>query len=358
MRLTSLDVSAVRNLSSVGIQPGPGVNLFYGVNGAGKTSLLEAISILSTGRSFRAGKISTVISSDLDHLVVGASVEDSITLSKSRIGIQRAKNETTARIDGANVKRLSMLASALPCVIISTSNHELVEGGPSERRSFLDWLLFHVEPQFLNFAQRYRSALQQRNAALRKGASDDLVALWHSELAEAGQRITEGRKRILQEFSTVLSDNSHQFNETLTPLFSYRAGWPEDLSLEDALARLDHCRRRGITTVGPHRADLVIKTNGQEARYVYSRGQQKLLAIQMRLAQVDMFTRFHQQPPIVLFDDLPSELDEQARRYVFRYLEERRVQVFLTSVDDVSKELQNACDLFHVKQGKIEKVLY
>ena len=358
MRLTSLDVSAVRNLSSVSIEPGPGVNLFYGENGAGKTSLLESIAILSTGRSFRAGKIATVISTDLEHLIVGATVEDAVQNNRSRIGIQRAKNETNARIDGENVKRLSMLASAIPCVVISTSNHELVEGGPSIRRSFLDWLLFHVEPQFLGFAHRYRNALQQRNAALRKNASNDMVGLWHSELAESGKHISDGRQRILSEFVGILNENSHEWQEALEPSFGYRAGWPEDLSLLDALARLDNCRRRGITTVGPHRADLTIKAGGQEARYVYSRGQQKLLAIQMRLAQVDMFTRFHGQPPIVLFDDLPSELDEHARRYVFRYLEERQAQVFLTSVDNVSYEIQSECRLFHVKQGRIEKVLY
>ena len=357
MRLTSLDVSAVRNLANVNIEPAPGTNLFYGENGAGKTSLLESIAILSTGRSFRAGKIATVISSNLDHLIVSGTVENDVLNNHRRIGIQRTKNDTTARIDGENVKRLSMLASALPCVAISTNNHELIEGGPSIRRSFLDWLLFHVEPQFLGFAQRYRNALQQRNAALRNNASDELVSLWHAELAESGKNISDGRKRILSEFVCILNENSPDWQETLAPSFAYRPGWSEDVSLAESLAKLDNCRRRGITTVGPHRADLIIKAGGQEARYVYSRGQQKLLAIQMRLAQLDMFTRFHRQSPIVLFDDLPSELDEHARRYVFRYLEERHAQVFLTSVGNVSNELQGDCRLFHVEQGRIKKVL-
>ncbi len=358
MRLTSLDVSCVRNLKSVSVEPGPGVNLFYGENGAGKTSLLEAIAILSTGKSFRAGKITTVVNTDEDQLIIGASIRNTVSNTTSRLGIQRSRKDTLARIDGENVKRLSMLASSLPCVIISTSNHELVEGGPAERRSFLDWLLFHVEPQFLNLSQRYRSALQQRNAALRSHAADALVTMWHAELSETGEQITAGRKRMLDKFNQYLFNISTHWSEDLKPVFSYRSGWAEDHTLSSALERLENCRRRGITTVGPHRADLLIKTENQEARYMYSRGQQKLLAIQMRLAQIEMYTEYHQQPPVVLFDDLPSELDERARKMVFRYLEERQAQVFLTSVEDVSKELHTVSHLFHVKQGEIEKVLY
>jgi len=248
VRLTSLDVSSVRNLSSITLEPEPGLNVLYGDNGAGKTSLLEAIAILSSGRSFRAGKIKTVIQNDLNDLTVAASVLNEVSQLETRIGITRGKERTQARINGSNAQRLS---------------------------------------------------------------------------------------------------------------FVYRKGWSEELSLQEALNKnLAYCRRVGTTTSGPHRADIKIKVGSNEARYNNSRGQQKLLAIMMRLVQVDIYTEYHNHPPVLLFDDLPSELDKEARKFVFDYLQETGVQVLLTSVDDVTNEIHQVSKRFHVERGQIEKVLY
>lgn len=359
MRLTSLDVSSVRNLKTISLEPEPGLNVLFGDNGAGKTSLLEAIAILSSGRSFRSGKINTVIQNDCSDLTVSASVVNEKSQVECRIGISRGKQKTHARINGANAQRLSELATALPCVVISTKNHELVEGGPSERRSFLDWILFHVEPAYLDVSRRYRNALSQRNAAIRSGAPDSLLASWDMELVAAGEMIHKFRKRIHQRFIDHYSELTKNLDVTVRPEFIYKKGWAEEFSLQEALNRnIAYCRRVGTTTSGPHRADIKIRVGSNEARYNNSRGQQKLLAIMMRLAQVDIYTSHHEHPPVLLFDDLPSELDRDARKFVFDYLQETGVQVFLTSVDDVTKEIQSVSKRFHVERGKIEKVLY
>ena len=359
MHLTSLDVSCVRNLFSVSLVPEPGLNIFYGDNGAGKTSVLEAISILSSGKSFRAGKISNIIQTGQSRLLVSARVHNEIRDTQSQLGISRSKDGTEARIDGVDAKRLSELASALPCVVISTSNHELVEGGPSERRSFMDWLLFHVEPDYLSLSRRYKTALTQRNAAIRNGSSDQLIGSWDIELSSVGEIIGQSRAKMLEIFQHHFSNLTQSLDQHIQPTFVYRTGWPDELSLADALKKnIAYCRRVGTTTAGPHRADLKIKVRSSEARYINSRGQQKLLAILMRLAQVDIYIEYHKQPPILLFDDLPSELDKEARKFVFDYLQETGVQVFLTSVDDVSKEIRTVTKKFHVERGEIEKVLY
>ncbi len=359
MRLTSLDVSSVRNLSKISLEPEPGLNIFYGDNGAGKTSLLEAIAILSSGKSFRSGKIQTVIQNELPDLTVSASVLNEKNDTTNRVGISRSKDKTIARINGDNAQRLSELATALPCVVISTKNHELVEGGPTERRSFLDWILFHVEHDYLNQSRRYRSALSQRNAALRNGSADKLISSWNSELATAGEIISASRAEALKRFTVHFNRLAESLDEHIQPVFSYRRGWNEETSLAVTLEKnIGNCRRIASTSCGPHRADVKIKVGSNEARYVNSRGQQKLLAILMRLAQVNIYTEFHQHPPVVLFDDLPSELDKDARQFVFNYLQETGVQVFLTSVSDVSKEIHNVSKRFHVKRGLIKKVLY
>lgn len=359
MRLTSLDVSSVRNLASVNLVPEPGLNVLYGENGAGKTSLLEAIAILSSGKSFRAGKITNVIQNEFEKLTVSASVYNDHSEVENRIGISRTKDNTQARINGTDAQRLSELALALPCVVISTNNHELIEGGPSERRSFMDWLLFHVEPEYLGLSRRYRSALSQRNAAIRSGAGDTLVSSWDNDLVLTGERIWQDRSRILKQFELHFQQLTENLDNHLQLAFVYKKGWAEELTLAEALKKnISYCRRVGSTTAGPHRADIKIKIGTGEARYINSRGQQKLLAILMRLAQVDIYMEHHKHPPVLLFDDLPSELDKAARKFVFDYLQETGVQVFLTSVDDVSDEIHDVNKKFHVERGQIEKVLY
>lgn len=359
MHLTTLDVVGVRNLSRVQIHPGSGINYFFGDNGAGKTSLLEAISLLSVGRSFRSGKISTIISGESAELTVSGLVQDTKLDSSQRVGISKTRDTTTARIDGQNINRLSALALAVPSVVISTRNHELVEGGPGERRNYLDWILFHVEHTFVQLSKQYKTALSQRNAALRRGASNELVSMWNKELSESGEAIASLREKVSTQIQDRLTAFSTQLgNAEILPEMQYRRGWNAEQPLSETLhACLDNCRRLGTTSTGPHRADVKLKVQGDEARYVHSRGQQKLLAILMKLVQVDLYASYHGQAPILLFDDMPSELDGEARDFVLSYLKTSSVQVFLTGVEDISKTIQSVNNLFHVKHGEIQNVV-
>jgi len=359
MHLTRLNVSSVRNLKSVEIEPTTGINYFYGDNGAGKTSLLEAVSLLSVGRSFRSGKITTIINNDNNDLTISGSVFDDLRETSCQVGISRRKDSMVARIDGQNINRLSELATAVPIVVISTKNHELVEGGPGERRQFLDWILFHVKPSYVNLSKRYKVALSQRNAALRSGAGLDMVNAWNQELAETGEQIAQQRHFACEQVHQCLQGFTGLMPlVSILPEMHYNRGWAKGQSLLDNLeSAIDNCRRLGTTSTGPHRADIKLKVGADEVRYMHSRGQQKLLAILLKLAQVDLYTKHHQQAPILLFDDLPSELDEKAREFVFTYLESTSVQVFLTGVERISKAVHSVNKTFHVKRGKIENVI-
>lgn len=358
MHLNRLEVSGVRNLLDARIEPSDGLNYFYGANGAGKTSLLEAISILSTGRSFRAGALNTVMSRQRDQIIVAGSVTDlKVDLSKN-VGIAKSSTETTLRIDGQNVHRMSELAIAVPTVVISAKNHELVEGGPSERRNYLDWLSFHVNVSVIQLWKRYKSALSQRNAALRSGKSLDMIQVWNTELAESGESIAQSRADMCDQVAERLGHFGEMIgDESILPQLEYRRGWTREEPLAQALDRcIDNCRRLATTSVGPHRADIKLKVGSDEVRYLLSRGQQKLLAILLKLVQVDLYSLHRGQAPILLFDDLPSELDEQARAFLFSYLEECKVQVFLTGVEDITNEIQGVKKVFHVDQGQIQAV--
>ncbi len=356
--MSSLGIRGVRNLEDVSIDPGPGINLLYGDNGAGKTSVLESIFILAHGRTFRSGKIQTVVNEKETVLSVSALVEDQKLHKKTRIGIMRGRNLTQARIDGSAVNRLSELAAALPCIVISAKNHELIEGGPTERRSFFDWLLFHVDQSYLPLYRRYKNAMQQRNAALRSGSPAPLIQNWDADISDAGEQITDKRIQIINQFAAKYSTMVDSLEEELKPDFTYRKGWSGEQTLSEALvSSLFNCQRLGMTSVGPHRADLKISLGKNEAKYVNSRGQQKLLAIVMKLIQVELFADYNDQPPIILIDDPPSELDDNTRKFVFGYLEKTSAQVFVTSVNDVSKNIQGTANVFHVKRGDVQKVL-
>ena len=359
MRLSSLAIRGVRNLEHVSMDPGSGINLLFGDNGAGKTSLLESIFILAHGRSFRSGKIQTVVNQNASELSVSALVENQKLRLNNRVGLVRGRNPTQARIDGTPVTRLSELAVTLPCIVISAKNHELIEGGPTERRSYLDWLLFHVDHSYLALYRRFKSAMQQRNAALRSAAPAALVKNWDRELADAGQLISQKREQIVEQFTKKYSAMVESLEDELQPRFNYRRGWADTESLAESLnANFQNCQRLGMTSVGPHRADLKLFLGKNEAKYVNSRGQQKLLAIIMKLVQVELFADYNEQTPVILIDDPPSELDLITKQFVFSYLEKTDAQVFVTSVSDVSNNLQHSANVFHVKRGVVQKVVY
>ncbi len=358
MHLTSLDVRSVRNLQSVSIHPVPGINLFTGENGAGKTSLLEAVSLLSTGRSFRSGAISTIISAEAEELSVIGHIKNELTGSSCISGISRSRDALLAKIDGQTIARLSELASALPCLEITARNHELIEGGPTLRRSYIDWIVFHVEHQFGDNYRRYRHALSQRNAALKIPGSDAILDSWDRELEKSGTAIHEQRLTVVEAFG-----NHYEAVAANLPLdyeidFSYSAGWNREYSFAKALqVARQNCQRLGTTSVGPHRADLRIRVKKQDVRYMNSRGQQKLLAIVMKLVQCEIYKQHHGHPPIVLFDDMSSELDDIAQEYVVSHLKKLGVQVFLTAISDMTVGKSLIDQRFHVEQGLIGKVI-
>jgi len=358
VRLSRLEARCIRNLHAVQIEPAPGINQLVGDNGAGKTSLLEAISILSTGRSFRAGSIGSLISHNAGKIIVSAEIEDQHTLKKNRIGISRGKDSTVARMDAEKVYRLSDLAHALPVLIVSAKAHELVEGGPSGRRSFLDWMVFHVEHQFAEFSRRYRTALNQRNSALKSRASASVISSFNQELANCGSQIDSLRSKIFEQFLNAYRGVSEQLKIPFKPEFRYRRGWSDTIELDQASRdSVEQCQRMGATTVGCHRADIRILIDNQEARYIFSRGQQKLLALACRMAQGLVFVNARMQAPVLLFDDITSELDQSTRQSVFSYLDTVDAQVFVTGVEAIELDANNQSAMFHVEQGEFRKVI-
>lgn len=355
----------MRNLLSLHIEPHSGINFVVGANGSGKTSLLEAISILSRGRSFRTPQIRKVIShGHRDLTVFGQLLLDGEPVPH-RIGIQRtASGETLAKIDGERKDRLSDLALMLPTVDVESSSFELVDGGPSVRRELLDWGLFHVEHRFLDVWKRYRVALEQRNALLKGGDGSTLkqsLPYWDLQLAEHGQALDTLRQDYFRKFSQVLSELAERYLGLESIKVQYHPGWNQS-NYESLIHCLQQHRgaelEKGRCLYGPHRADVEIRWEGQPARDICSRGQKKLVIYAVRLAQVVMYQQAKGSTPILLLDDLPAELDKSNIERVSRFLCDYPCQSFITAIDKDIRDsgllsIFGSHRMFHVEHGQL-----
>lgn len=354
----------MRNLHSLQISPHSSINFIIGDNGSGKTSLLEAISLLSRGRSFRTPHIKKVISQGSSDLTVFGEVM-SADEQTSRIGIRRSANgETLAKINGERCERLSDLALMVPAVEIESSSFELMDGGPSVRRELLDWGLFHVEHRFLDIWKRYRVALEQRNALLKTGDSPALrhsLAHWNGQLAEYGHGLDDLRQQYVNRFSAALQELTQRYFGLTHVTVDYYPGWNMQ-QYQSLLACLESHRvaeiEKGRSLYGPHRADLEIRWQGQPARDICSRGQKKLVLYAVRLAQIMLYQREKQSTPILLLDDLPAELDTGNIEKISRFLCDYPCQSFITAIakdihDSGLSSTFGSHAMFHVEHGRL-----
>lgn len=356
MSLERLSIRGFRNLASVDLDPNPGINWLFGDNGAGKTSVLEAIYLLARGRSFRSTQIGAVIGHSAERLMVVGHLMSSPDQKGVVLGVERDESGWRGRVAGADCSRISEFAARLPVVLLEPDSHRLISDGPHMRRQYLDWLLFHVKPNYLPVWQRYQKILRQRNAALKKGASTQLLDALDAPLVAAGEVIDQMRA----DRTIALAAATETLNQTLglrlpgAIQMAYRKGHAAEQGLAEALAAgRQKDQESGFTRAGPHRADLVLRFDGYPAAQESSRGQQKLLATLLLLAKWQFLVAQPAHPPVLLLDDPVSELDQAHLRQVMNWLEAQQKQVWVTSTEPTKSPIK----MFHVEQGEIRSVV-
>ncbi|MBI1423949.1 MAG: DNA replication/repair protein RecF [Gammaproteobacteria bacterium] len=354
MPLEKLKISSLRNISDANFGFSKGINVIAGPNASGKTSLLEAISLLCRGRSFRTSRVDQLIQHNHEQLLVVGEIRDDGRLHV--LGYARENKKSIVKLDGSLLSRSTDLIALQALHVITPESHEILEQGPKMRRQYLDWGVFHVKPGYLACWQRYHRVLRQRNHVLRQGGGREAVQAWDKPLLDEATALHSHRLAYLESLTPALS----QYGQLLLEMeveFRYRPGWNQASESFAQQLRRDFAQdqERGFTQSGPHRADIHVTINGHSVRQILSRGQQKLLVCTMYLAQVASAPR----PGILLIDDLPAELDPIRREKLISAAADTGAQLFVTATEsnllpvDQWKEKK----VFHVEHGQFHEVV-
>lgn len=363
-RLVRLVARDFRNLAHVEITPPAEGLVVIGDNGQGKTNLLEAIYYLQILRSARGARDLDLVRFGADGFHIAATVETD-TRHDLGVGFERAGKRKRVRIDGVIPERMSHALGALPAVMFSPADVDLIIGPPSVRRRFLDIVLALTARGYLDALQRYRGALARRNAALRMAArasrqSTSSVAVWEPALAEHGALLSRERRAWVASMESAFERLCDEIGEPGRVRVSYSSTLaPADdgvASLADALAaKRPADLARGLTHVGPHRDDLVITLDGRDLRVFGSAGQQRTAAIALRMLEAATFTERTGRAPLFLLDDPFAELDARRSSRILGLLERDGLGQTILAVPregDIPRELTRL-ERLHVVGGQV-----
>ena len=357
MSLDSVGIEDFRCIERAELSLHDRCNLISGENASGKTSLLEAIFVLGRGRSFRTAKAETLIRHGSAAFQLTARIRGEG--SSRPLGLRLGKDGIEARYSGRPVTGLAELATILPAQAIDPEVHRLIEGGPQERRRFLDWGVFHVEPNFVEHWRRYQRALRQRNAALKVSAVPAVIKAWDPELIEAGELVAASRARYVQALAPHVAATAERLLGL--PLdIALHQGWSAEHSLQESIeASWARDRERAVTHVGPHRADVGVRFAGAPARDRISRGQQKLAAAALLLGQLRCDAELGSSVAALLVDDPAAELDAGNLERLLKEVVSLPAQLFVTALDPSNPALVNlpAGHRFHVEHGSVTRLI-
>ena len=346
-----------RNIESSSLEFCPGTNIFVGQNAEGKTSAVEGIYLFARGKSFRSQHDIDMIRFDCDYASIDMEFNDTRREHKMRIAYSR-DGRRLCKHNGVDIKKLSEFIGHFRAVIFCPNHLSLVKDGPSVRRSFIDTAISQIQPSYVGLLQKYNSILSQRNALIKnayfqRDVFDATVEYWSEQLAEAAERISKKRAwytDMLSEYSNALIGDMTGGREELK--ISYRSQKTKEEYFKELCSNHERELKYGSTLYGVHKDDLDIELLGRDARSFASQGQQRSIALALKLSEGEISRKECGSYPVFLLDDVLSELDNKRREYILSGLKDR--QTFITSCnEDDFKDIGNAVT-YTVNQGKFD----
>jgi DNA replication and repair protein RecF len=330
MAISQLSLTDFRNLKSTTLDLDRRFNLVSGDNGSGKTSLLEAIYVLCQAQSFRTHQLKQCIAHDKAGFLLFGRFEG------YKAGVARHKDKIN---------------------IVNADSFVLIDGAPARRRAFLDWCLFHVEPDYAEYWRLFQHALKQRNRLLKSRQDLKLLDYWDLQLVSPSNELARMREDYTAKLQVLIKQQFQALLVDIPLSIEYRPGWKKGETQEQCLERQrEQDIRLGFTGSGIHRDDLELKTQGRKVGEVLSRGQSKRVCLVLLLAVLKIVNEASQSPVILLIDDLHSELDSMAQNLVYKMLLEMNVQLFISNIEQHIPEAFAAKEfkMFHVEHGTIK----
>jgi len=333
--IEKIHISKFRNLSDQYLLPDSAINLVVGKNGHGKTNFIESLYYLGHGRSFKTKNLKDIIPFDDQQIQISAIVDG------KKIQLNKTRKKNQVLVDGKKITSNSLLSQLLPIQIISPDRGFIVNGTPKLKRSYLDWGVYHNNKKTLKTYTAYKKTLKNINTLLTIGDQAQLDG-WLNHLAHLSVEITKDRIAYIENLSLMLKQNlSKKLTNLVEPFFDFmfvfQSGWPKEvdaLNDENISGYLINNKKSFVKNKhlkhGPHRANIDFSLNNQSEGFL-SRGEQKRTSIVFWMLQVLVLVE-KEKKPIVLVDDISSELDEIKIKSVIEFLTEIKVQIFMTDI--------------------------
>lgn len=351
MYCTKIRYNNYRNIEYAEIEPVKGVNVFYGDNAQGKTNLLEGIYYFACGRSFRSAKDKELVRFGEDNASVSIEFTDSVREREHKIIFSQTERKSCFK-EGIKINRMSEFIGSFRAVLFSPEHLSIVKDGPSERRTFLDMSISQLYPVYMSSLSKYQKILMQRNACIKDKDngyfSEEMFRVLSEQLAREAALISEYREKYVKRLSVHVKDiiSDMTCGRENTELI-YEGRLSEREYLERLTSNMDKELRAGITLYGPHKDDITVLLNGKDSRSFASQGQQRSLALSMKLSEGEISKEVTGEYPVFLFDDILSELDRSRKDYILSGLDGR--QVIITCCEDIPKG-----HIFEIRAGSVQ----
>ena len=356
MYVKKLKLLGFRNYKSEEFEFLPDTNILYGNNAQGKTNALEALYLFSIGKSFRTQQDRELINFGENFTKLAVEFDDKIRTNEIEIVIRRDRKKQI-KINDIPISKMGDLIGKFTVILFSPDELNLTKGSPNARRRFLDIALSQIRPKYYHILRRYNKVLEQRNNLIKKlrvnsnTSAKETLFVWNEKLSEYGMAIIEYRKSFVEklgEFSTKIhyEISGEKFEIKYKPAFETKEEFKEKLDTS-----IDKEIEQGCTLYGPHRDDLDIYTEGKDIKTYGSQGQHRSAVLALKLAQADIIYNDTGEYPVLLLDDIMSELDSVRRNYLVKKIKNKQVIITCTDADEIVMEKK--ANLIHIEDGKI-----
>ena len=352
MIVKKIEIKDFRNIESINLSPSSEINIISGENAQGKTNLIEAIWFFTGAKSFRGIKDNEAVRKNKEKAKIKIEFFSESIENTAEIEI---KDKKTAKYNGKSLKSASYLAGNFYCVVFSPDDLNFVSGSPSLRRRFIDIAIGQLYPKYIEILREYNRAVKQRNIILKDSIRDgSLIFLlddFEKIIANEGKKIIDYRKKYLEYLKNTATEIYSGISEQKEILdIKYKSTVETDFKEELKIAR-ETDKFRGITSIGPHRDDINFKINDLNAREFASQGQKRSIALSLKLAEAEIIKKITDKQPVILLDDVMSELDKSRQNYILNKI--KGVQVFITCCDEENFNILENGNIIRIKNGAI-----